>query len=68
MLEPMRTMGTIVGVLAILAGAVWALQGVGILPGSFMSSNPTWVVIGLVTAVLGLGLVAWSRRRPKAGG
>jgi LPXTG-motif cell wall-anchored protein len=63
----MRRLGTIVGVLAILAGVGWTLQGVGILPGSFMSSNPTWVVIGLVTAVLGLGLVAWSRRRPTAG-
>ena len=60
-------MGTIVGVLAVLTGTVWALQGVGILPGSFMSSNPTWVVIGLVTAICGLGLVAWSRRRPPSG-
>ena len=59
----MRTGGLIIGILAILAGAVWTLQGVGVLPGSFMSSNPTWVVIGLVTAVIGLGLVLWSRRR-----
>ena len=57
-------MATIVGVLALLAGAIWTLQGMGILAGSFMSSNPAWVVIGLVTAVLGLGLSAWSRRRP----
>ena len=62
----MRTIGLVVGVLAILAGAVWTLQGVGVLPGSFMSSNPTWVVIGLATAVIGLGLVLWSRRRPVA--
>ena len=63
----MRTGSLIIGVLAILAGAVWTLQGVGVLPGSFMSSNPTWVVIGLVTAVVGVGLVLWSRRRPTAG-
>ena len=61
--EPMRTFGLIVGVLAILAGAVWTLQGIGVIPGSFMSSNTTWVVIGLVTAVVGVGLVAWSRRQ-----
>lgn len=60
-------MGTIVGALAILAGAIWTLQGVGILPGSFMSSNPTWVVIGLITAVIGLGLIVWTRRRPTTG-
>lgn len=58
----MRTFGLIVGVLAILAGAVWTLQGIGVIPGSFMSSNTTWVVIGLVTAVIGVGLVVWSRR------
>ncbi|HEX6474863.1 MAG TPA: hypothetical protein VF114_07225 [Candidatus Limnocylindria bacterium] len=58
----MRTFRLTVGVLAILAGAVWTLQGIGVLPGSFMSSNTTWVVIGLVTAALGVVLVAWSRR------
>jgi len=63
----MRIGGLIVGVLAILAGAVWTLQGVGILPGSFMSSNPTWVIIGLVTMVVGLAVVAWSRRRQSTG-
>jgi len=60
----MRTFSFIIGLLAILAGAVWTLQGVGFIPGSFMSSNLTWVIIGLVTVVVGLGLVAWSRRRP----
>jgi hypothetical protein len=63
----MRTLGLVIGLLAVLAGAVWTLQGVGILPGSFMSSNPTWVVIGLVTVVVGIGLVAWSRRRARTG-
>ena len=60
----MRTFSFIIGLLAVLAGAVWTLQGVGFIPGSFMSSNLTWVIIGLVTVAVGLGLVAWSRRRP----
>jgi hypothetical protein len=59
----MRTYALIIGVLAILAGGVWTLQGLGIIPGSFMSSNATWVIIGLATASAGIGLVAWSRRR-----
>jgi hypothetical protein len=62
----MRIFGSIVGVLAMLAGGVWTLQGLGLIPGSFMSSNPTWVIIGLLTAVVGAGLVAWSRRGPAA--
>jgi hypothetical protein len=63
----MRTVGLIIGLLAILAGTVWTLQGLGVIPGSFMSSNQTWVIIGLVTVVIGAGVVAWSRRRPPAG-
>ena len=63
----MRTFGLIVGLLAILAGTVWTLQGVGVIPGSFMSSNLTWVILGLVLVVIGVGLVAWSRRGQPTG-
>ena len=63
----MRAFGLIIGVLAILAGAVWVLQGLGLIPGSFMSRNPTWVVIGLVTLVVGVVLVTLSRRGRDAG-
>jgi hypothetical protein len=66
MLRGVRTFSFVIGLLAILAGAAWTLQGVGVIPGSFMSSNLTWVIIGLVTVAAGIGLVAWSRRRPTA--
>jgi hypothetical protein len=58
----MRRLVTVVGALAVLAGGVWMLQGMAVLPGSFMSGDPTWIWIGSVTAAVGLGLVAWSRR------
>lgn len=47
----------------ILAGAVWILQGLGILTagGSFMIGDPTWVVIGAVFVVLGVGLALRAR-------
>jgi hypothetical protein len=58
----MRRLMTLVGALAVLSGGVWMLQGMALLPGSFMSGDPTWLWIGSVTAAVGLALVAWSRR------
>lgn len=58
----MRLVLVVIGVLVALAGTVWALQGVGVLLGSFMSNNPTWVAIGSVTAIVGLGLIVLGLR------
>jgi hypothetical protein len=58
----MRRLATLLGVLAILAGGVWILQGIGVLPGSFMSGDPTWAWIGAGTGVVGVGVVMWGRR------
>jgi hypothetical protein len=53
----------IVGVLLLLMGTVWFLQGVNVLPGSFMSGQPRWAVNGAIAFAVGLGLVVASRRR-----
>lgn len=53
----MRTLLVIVGVVIALMGVLWALQGLGIVLGSFMSNNPPWIAIGSVTAIIGAGLV-----------
>jgi hypothetical protein len=54
-------MGTVVrvtvGALATLMGLVWALQGLSLLPGTFMRGDPTWVVIGLIVAAAGVTLL-----------
>jgi hypothetical protein len=56
------------GVLLALIGAVWTLQGAGLLGGSFMTGSRLWLVIGLVALVAGVWLVVRSlrtrRRRP----
>ena len=52
-LFPMRVIVVVFGILIALAGIVWALQGVGVIPGSFMSNNPLWIWIGAVTAIVG---------------
>ncbi len=59
----MKTILTVVGVLLILGGGVWVLQGVNILPGSFMTGDPQWAINGMVTIVVGIGLILWARRK-----
>ncbi|HLB67571.1 MAG TPA: hypothetical protein VJN63_03690 [Thermoplasmata archaeon] len=58
----MRMIAIIAGVLIALAGAVWALQGLGVILGSFMSNDPPWIWIGISTAGGGLILVAFGLR------
>lgn len=59
----MKTTLTVIGVLLILGGGVWVLQGVNILPGSFMTGDPQWAINGMVTIVVGIGLILWARRK-----
>ena len=63
----MRKVWVILGVVLLLVGAVWTLQGVGVLGGSAMSNDTKWAVIGPIVAVIGL-ILAWSglrSRRPQ---
>jgi hypothetical protein len=48
----------IFGVLIVLAGAVFAGQGLGFIPGSVMTGDMKWFWIGSVMVVLGLALGA----------
>lgn len=50
-------------VLLMLAGGVWILQGINLLPGSFMTGDPQWAVNGAITALIGAGLFWFVRRR-----
>ena len=53
----MRLVIKIAATLLILAGVMWFLQGIGIVPGSTMTGDLKWAVIGAVSAVV--GVVAW---------
>jgi len=46
-------------------GAIWFLQGINILPGSFMTGQIRWAVYGVGTAFVGLGLVVAANRRSR---
>ncbi len=60
----MRIGSLILGAIGILVGAVWILQGAGVLPGSFMTGQRTWLIIGIVVAIVGLALAYNGIRRP----
>ena len=61
----MRIVWLVLGVLAVLIGIVWTLQGLNILGGSAMSGQAIFAVIGPIVGVIGLALigVGLSRRR-----
>ncbi len=52
-----------VGVLLILAGGVWFLQGINVLRGNMMSGQSQWVVIGAVVGIIGIALLVFANRR-----
>jgi hypothetical protein len=60
----MRIGSLIVGAIAIVAGLVWILQGSGVLPGSFMTGQRMWLIIGIVVGIVGLALAYNGIRGP----
>jgi hypothetical protein len=47
----------VLGVLLILGGGVWILQGINVLPGSFMTGQIKWAIYGGISAAVGIGLL-----------
>lgn len=52
----------ILGVLLIAMGALWTLQGVGVVGGSAMTGVALWAVVGPLVLLAGIWLVVRSRR------
>jgi hypothetical protein len=50
------------GIVVIITGAVFALQGFGVIEGSAMSNNHTFEVAGPLVALAGLALAALGLR------
>ena len=63
----MRIVLNIVGAVLVFFGGVWFLQGVNVLPGSFMSGQMRWAVRGGLAAIAGIALLVWvNRKRQRA--
>ncbi|MEO8622097.1 MAG: hypothetical protein ABI625_13590 [bacterium] len=52
----------VLGVLLMLIGVIWILQGINVLPGSFMTGQTKWAVYGCIAVVVGAVLLFTSRR------
>jgi hypothetical protein len=61
----MRITQNIVGSLLILVGATWFLQGINVLPGSFMTGQTRWAVYGGIAVAAGIALLLRANRNAK---
>ena len=58
----MRIALNVSGILCLLVGCVWILQGINILPGSFMTGQTKWAIYGGLLAVAGVVLLVSANR------
>jgi hypothetical protein len=61
----MKMARNILGGLLVLFGAIWFLQGIDILPGSFMTGDIRWAFYGGVAIAAGALLLLTPNRRPR---
>jgi hypothetical protein len=59
----MKTTLNIVGAILVLFGAIWFLQGINVLPGSFMTGQIRWAVYGGIAVAAGVALLLAAKRR-----
>jgi hypothetical protein len=59
----MRIATNVLGVLLLLAGGVWFLQGINVIPGSFMTGQTKWALIGAICVVAGLAALFLANRQ-----
>jgi len=62
----MRIVVNIVGVALVILGSIWFLQGINVLPGSFMSGQMRWAVRGGILVVAGIVGLVWANRKRKS--
>jgi hypothetical protein len=55
----------VVGLLMVVLGAIWFLQGINVLPGSFMTGQTQWAVNGGLCWAAGMALLWWQRKKSR---
>jgi hypothetical protein len=61
----MRIVLKILAILLIVMGIIWILQGVNLLPGSYMSGQLAWAYRGAAAVIIGLLIWLLVNRRRK---
>ncbi|HUI88668.1 MAG TPA: hypothetical protein VLX61_08055 [Anaerolineales bacterium] len=59
----MRIALNVIGVLLVIPGVIWFLQGINVLPGSFMTGQIQWAINGGILILIGAGLLWWANRK-----
>jgi hypothetical protein len=59
----MKASFNIVGGMLVILGAIWLLQGINVLPGSFMTGQTQWAVYGGIAVAVGISLILASNRK-----
>jgi hypothetical protein len=62
----MRIVLNVVGAILVFFGGVWFLQGINVLPGSFMTGQIKWAVYGGIAVAVGVIVLIWANRKKKA--
>ena len=65
----MRVVSSLLGLLLILMGSVWMMQGLHVGPAAimrgFMVSDWHWTLYGAILALVGVGQVVWTNTRQR---
>jgi len=55
----------LLGYILIAFGSIWFLQGINVLPGSFMTGQIQWAIYGGITVAVGIGALVLAKRRKR---
>ncbi|WP_181173609.1 hypothetical protein [Mesorhizobium sp. B2-3-12] len=58
----MRLTKNVLALIVLAVGALWSLQGIGVVGGSFMTGQSQWLYIGLAAMLAGLIGLWWANR------
>jgi hypothetical protein len=58
----MRLIRFVLALIVLGLGALWSLQGLGLVKGSFMTGQTQWLYIGLITMLAGIVGLSWANR------